>query len=108
MRTKSILHLTLFLLLFTATAFAQNDADKEAKKHTVFMKSHLSLTPDQHKKVHQIYVDFYEDAIKNSDPEKSSSEKAKRIKELVEDREEKIKSVLSEEQFKKYMAIRKT
>jgi periplasmic protein CpxP/Spy len=107
---KSKILLSAVLLLFATFSFAQAQGD--AKKMTVdekVKKTMSQLTPqlaldnDQQTKMQAIYTDFYtakeklyEGLQPSAQPDKAQKEK------LMNERDEKIKAVLSEDQYKKY------
>ena len=93
------------LLLFTLTATAQDNKGTEAARAvTNHMKEGLSLNDGQYTKVYAVNLDFMEKAIDNRDSGKSKIEKAKRLKALTDERDAKLKSVLSGDQYKKFIA----
>lgn len=94
------------LLMFTVSAAAQDKAAVSAKKITENMKEQLSLNDSQYSKVLSINQVFLQKAIENKDSAKSKTDKAKRMKDLNGDRDAKLKSVLSDDQFKKYVATK--
>jgi hypothetical protein len=107
---KSKILLSAILLLFAAFSIAQAQGD--AKKMTVdekVKKTMSQLTPqlgldnDQQTKIQAIYTDFYtakeklyEGLQPGAQPDKAQKQK------LMTDRDEKIKAVLNEDQYKKF------
>lgn len=98
--------LVVFFLVFSLNASAQDRATEGAKKVTDTMKEQLSLNDSQYAKVQQINLEFLQKAAENQESGKSQVEKAKKHKQLDDDRDKKLKSVLSEEQNKKYVATK--
>lgn len=96
----------VLLMMFTLNAAAQDKAGTGAKAVTENMKEQLSLNDSQYSKVLGINHSYLQRAIENRDSGKSKIDKAKRLKELDDDRDTKLKSVLSEEQYKKYVATK--
>ena len=96
----------VLLLMFTLNANAQDKAAAGAKKVTEHMKEQLSLNEGQNDKVFAINYTFLQKVIENKDSGKNKIEKAKRLKELEGDRDTKLKSVLSDDQYKKYVATK--
>lgn len=103
---KQIVAGIAFLLLFTLNCNAQDKARHGAKAVTENMKEQLSLNDGQAAKVQQINLDFLQKAIENKESGKSKVEKAKKLKQLDDDRDKKLESVLSKEQFKKFVATK--
>ena len=95
-----------FLLLFTVNATAQDKAAAGAKKLTEHMKVQLALNDSQYTKVHAVNLDFLTKAISANESGKTKIEIAKKIKQLDEERDAKLKSVLSDDQFKKFVATK--
>jgi hypothetical protein len=98
--------LVVFFLVFSLNANAQDRAREGAKKVTDNMKEQLSLNDSQYAKVQQINLEFLQKAAENQESGKSQIEKQKKHKQLDDDRDKKLKSVLSEEQNKKYVATK--
>jgi len=96
----------VLLVLFSGNAAAQDKAAAGAKKVTEHMTDQLSLNESQNSKVFSINYAFLQKAIENIESGKTKVDKAKRLKELDDDRDTKLKSVLSDEQFKKYIATK--
>ncbi len=101
--SKAIAAMTM-LLLFTVNVNAQEKAIEGAKILTEQFKEHFSLSGSQYDKVSAINMDFMKAAAANKATKISNVEKAKKMKALEEVRETKLKSVLSAEQFKTYIA----
>jgi hypothetical protein len=101
------------VVLFTLTATAQDKVTEGAKKITDNMKEDLSLTADQYKKVYDINFEFLtkakdeKNAVKATGAKLQKKDKVKELKVIGQDREAKLKAVLTEEQFKKFEATKK-
>jgi hypothetical protein len=96
---------SLALLLFVAvSANAQDKAADGAKAVTSHMKEQLKLNDSQYTKVYAVNLDFMQKAMDNKKADKTKVEKAKRLKALDDERDTKLKSVLSDEQFKIFIA----
>lgn len=107
MRTKKFKQLLgafAIMLLFTANMSAQAKGAEAAKAVTNNMKDELMLNDGQYTKVYAVNLDFMEKAMENRDSGKTKVEKAKRLKALDDERDTKLKSVLSDDQYKKYVA----
>ena len=104
--TRQVIGTIVLLLLFTVNGMAQDKAVAAAKAVTESMKEQLSLNDSQYTKVLGINHNYLQRAIENRDSGKSKIDKAKKLKELDDDRDTKLKSVLSEEQYKKYVATK--
>lgn len=106
---KRILNITLmlaFVMLATVNASAQakmtEEQIKEVKARYQANKEKLNLTADQSKKVDAINTTWFEGvaSIKNSGG--SKMERYKKFKSLNQERDSKMKEVLTKEQFKIY------
>lgn len=96
----------VLMLTFTINAAAQDKAVAGAKKITENMKEQLSLNETQYDKVFIINKEFLQKAIENRDSGKTKVDKAKKLKELDDSRDTKLKSVLSADQVKLYVATK--
>jgi hypothetical protein len=95
----------VMMLLFTVNATAQETKGAVgARAVTNNMKEELSLNDSQYTKVYAVNLEYLQKAIENKESGKSKVEKAKRMKVLDDDRDNKLKSVLSDDQYKKYVA----
>ncbi|MGV3461435.1 MAG: hypothetical protein ACO1N9_13385 [Flavobacterium sp.] len=103
---KKIAGAIVLMLTFTINAAAQDKAAAGAKKITEHMKTQLSLNDSQYSKVYSINQEFLQKAIENKESGKTKIEKAKRLKELDDSRDTKLKSVLSDQQIKLYVATK--
>jgi hypothetical protein len=103
----SVLCICLTLMIF-CTASAQNpknmSAENRAKKITEWMKTNLQLKDDQVSKVQDINLKYANkmDEVKNSSG--SKQDKTKTMKTNEDARDNELKSVLSDEQFKTYQS----
>lgn len=96
---------SLALLLFVAvSAQAQDKAAEGAKAVTTHMKEQLKLNDSQYTKAYAVNLDFMQKAIENKKAEKTKVEKAKRLKVLDDERDTKMKSILTDDQFKVFIA----
>lgn len=98
--------LVVFLLMFSLNASAQDRAREGAKKVTDTMKEQLALNDSQYAKVQGVNLEFLQKSVENQQSNKSQVEKSKRQKQLDDDRDKKLKSLLSDEQNKKYIATK--
>lgn len=94
----------VMLLLFTVNASAQTKGAEGARAVTNYMKNELSLNDSQYTKVYAVNLEYLQKAIENKESGKNKVEKAKKLKSLDDERDNKLKSVLSDDQFKKYIA----
>lgn len=93
------------MMLFTVTAKAQDNVPKVTKEYTAYLKSQLSLNDSQYGKVYEI-ISVYLEKDKKNNESGTAAEKAKKHKAQLDDRDKKMESVLSKEQFKIYVANR--
>lgn len=105
---KTAIAAIVLLLAFTTTASAQSNADKGAVAVTAQMKKELSLNDSQYNKVLQINRDYLNSIAKAKKTEKSVPVRNKRIKMISSSREKKLKSVLTDGQYRTYAATRAT
>lgn len=101
---KAIVSVVALVLAFTLNASAQDRAASGAQRMTDNMKTELKLTDDQYAKVFEINKEFVgksQEARKNNVDRKQAGES---IKVLNDERETKLKTVLTEEQFTSYLA----
>ncbi|OQP58074.1 hypothetical protein A3860_07025 [Niastella vici] len=106
---KRILNITLMLVLVTlmaANASAQakmtEEQIKEVKARYQANKEKLNLTEDQSKKVDAINTSWFEGVAKLKNSGSSKMERYKKFKSLNQERDSKMKEVLTKEQFKIY------
>ena len=107
---KSKIFLSAILLLFATFSFAQAQGDtkkmtvdEKVKKTMSQLTPQLALDNDQQTKIQAIYTDFYtakeklyEGLQPGAQPDKAQKEK------LMTEKDEKIKAVLNEDQYKKF------
>ena len=109
MRTRSlnqILGAIVIMLFFTVNAAAQDKAAEGARAVTSNMKDQLNLNDNQYTQLYAVNLDFLQKAIENQATGNTKVEKGKRLKELDDERDAKLKSVLNSDQFKKYLATK--
>ena len=94
------------LLMFTATATAQEKTADGAKKLTDHLKTQLALNDSQYAKVSDINRVYLQKAKENGQSINNKLDKAKKLKALDEERDTKLQSVLSKDQYKLYVAHR--
>ncbi len=106
--TKAMVSVVALVLAFTLNASAQDrnvpNADNAAQKMADNMKAELSLTDAQYNKVLDLNKNF---TAKAAEARKSSTDKkqtAQAVKALNEEREASLKTILNEDQYKKYVA----
>jgi heme/copper-type cytochrome/quinol oxidase subunit 2 len=101
---KAMVSVVALVLAFTVNASAQDKAANGAQKMTDNMKTELKLTDVQYGKVLEINKNFTDKAseARKSTTDKKAAKAA--IKGFNEERETKLKAVLTEEQFKAYLA----
>jgi len=106
---KTILNITLMLvlvMLVAANASAQSKMSeeqlKEVKARYQANKEKLNLNADQSKKVDAINATWFEGVAELKRSGGSKMERYKKFKALNQDRDSKMKEVLTKEQFKIY------
>lgn len=101
---KKIFFTALFFTLISSNiGFSQNkSAADKAKDLTEKMKSQINFSDDKFEKINTINLAFFEktETLKSSGESKMS--KMKSLKKLDEERDEQLKNVLSEEEFKAF------
>lgn len=106
--TRTLLAAAALMLAVTTTAFAQ-ETDKlaeGAKTSATQMKSQLTLNDNQYTQVvdvNKAYLKKVKDCKASGD---TDAAKAKKMQALNEERDSKLKSVLTITQYKKYAAVR--
>jgi len=98
----------MMVVLFVATAAFAQEKDKAgegAKTVTTEMKTQLGLNDSQYSKVLDINKTFIAKAVE-AETIANATDKAKKMKTLNEEKETKMKSVLTETQYKTYGAKR--
>lgn len=108
---KKLFHTTrLFLALFLLTAMAMSAQDRSpengAKMLTDTLKTKLSLNDEQYKQAYSANLEFLNAAKALKDSEGRRVEKARNLKVLAEERDAKMKSFLSADQYKEYLLIK--
>lgn len=103
---KIMLGAMALLLMFTTAALAQDKSAENLTKLNDHMKAQLSLNDSQYAKVNDINRVFVTKAKESEKGNASKLDKAKKIKALEEDRDSKLKSVLTADQYKVFVANR--
>ncbi|MHA3789268.1 hypothetical protein ACX0HA_13750 [Flavobacterium hauense] len=101
---KAMVSVVALVLAFTMNASAQDRAANGAQKMTDGMKTELSLTDAQYTKVLDVNKNF---ESKRDEARKSSTDRkqvAQTVKSLNEEREANLKKILTEDQYKLYLA----
>jgi len=101
---KAMLAAAALLFLFSTTATAQ-DKDALTSLNT-YMKEQLSLNDSQTAKVNDINRVFMQKTRENEKTNLRKLDKAKKVKLYEEDRDKKLQSVLTKEQYKTFIANR--
>ena len=96
----------IMALVFTVTAAAQDKAAEGAKAVTTAMKEQLTLNDAQYTKVYDVNLTFLQKAQKNSEAGGTKQDRTKKLRALEDERETKLKSVLTETQYKMFAATR--
>jgi hypothetical protein len=104
---KAMISAMVLLLMFTTNALAQDKLTEGATAVTNQMKTQLTLNDAQYTKVLDVNKTFLQKAAE-ANKTANKTEKAKKIKTLTDDREAKLKSVLTETQYKTFAANRAT
>lgn len=101
--------LAMFIMLFVSVnAIAQDKQDvavEGAKKVTASMKDQLTLNDGQNNKVYIVNLDFLKKVAENN-KKANKVEKMKKQRSLEEERDTKLKSVLSADQYSLFIAHR--
>ena len=105
---KTLLGAAALLVMFTTVSVAQeNDKIAEGAKISASqMKTQLTLNDNQYTQVidvNKTYLKKVKDCKASGD---TAPAKAKKMQALNEERDSKLKSVLTETQYKKYAAVR--
>jgi hypothetical protein len=105
---KAMIGAAALLLMFTTTGQAQekDKAAEGAKAVTAQMKSQLTLSDSQYTKVLDVNRTYLQKANDSKAMGVTKVDKAKKMKALGEERDAKLKSVLTEDQYKIYTAGR--
>jgi len=102
---KAFIGTMVLLLMFTTNALAQDKIAEGATAVTNQMKTQLSLNDSQYTKVMDVNKTFLTKATE-ANKMVNKTEKAKKLKTLSDEREAKLKSVLTADQFKTFAANR--
>jgi len=103
---KTLLSAVALLVMFTTSAMAQDKLAEGAKKVTDGMKTQLTLNESQYAKVLEINKTYLVKVKENKTKTVGKVEQAKKLKTIDEDREAKLKSVLTQDQYKMFAATR--
>ena len=103
---KLMLSAMALALMFTTAALAQDKSAENLTKLNGHMKMQLSLNDSQYAKVNDINRVFVTKAKESEKSNANKLDKAKKIKALEEDRDTKLKSVLTSDQYKIFVANR--
>ncbi|AWH84208.1 hypothetical protein HYN59_03360 [Flavobacterium album] len=118
---KKLMHgagLIVALFLFTVSMSAQDrkaegrkaegrNPEAMAKLLTDNMKNKLSLNDEQYKKAYDANLEFLNGAKELKTSEGHTVEKGKGLKELDSARDEKMKAILTDEQFGQFLVMKK-
>lgn len=101
---KTAISVVVLFLTFSLSVNAQEKVQEGAIKVTAHMKTQLSLNDGQYSRVLAINKDYLQKVSDNSGA--TTVERAKKKKAYDEERDEKLKSVLNDTQYKIYIANR--
>lgn len=104
---RTFLLSAMAMLFITVSANAQDRMAERAKTVTDSMKVKLSLTDDQYKKVYEANLGFMSELKEGRKAEGSKEDKMKRRKELDTQRDERMKAVLTPQQFAAFQENKK-
>jgi hypothetical protein len=104
---RTFLLSVIAMLFVTVAANAQDKAAERAKTVTDSMKVKLSLTDDQYKKVYEANLGFISQMKEGRNAEATKEERVKLRKEMAAQRDERLKAVLTPEQFTAFKADKK-
>lgn len=90
------------MLLCVTVATAQDKNVDGAKAVTSYMKEKLALNDSQYQKVYSVNLTFLQKVEDNAKKNKGA-DKIKKLRALEDERDTKLKSVLSEDQYKNYV-----
>ena len=99
---KKMLLAAIMLLCVNLAATAQDKNIDGAKAVTTYMKEQLQLNESQYTKVYNVNLTFLQKVEENAKKNKGA-DKIKKLRALEDDRDTKLKSVLSEDQYKNYV-----
>jgi dTDP-glucose pyrophosphorylase len=105
--TRAFFSTLVLLVMFSITASAQDKLTDGAKAVTTQMKTQLGFNDAQYTKVLDVNKTFLTKAAE-ANKLTNASEKAKKLKTLSDEKDAKLKSVLTDDQYKKYAANRAT
>lgn len=103
---KGIVGAIALLLVTTTAAMAQDKLAEGAKTVTTEMKTQLVLNDGQYSQVLDVNRAYLKKVKENNESGASAVAKAKKMQALNEEKDTKLKSVLTEVQYKKYAAGR--
>lgn len=103
---KKLASAVALLVMFTTAAMAQDKVAEGTRKVTDGMKTQLSLNDSQYAKVLEINKTYLVKVKDSKAKSVNKVEQAKKLKTIDDDREAKLKSVLTEDQYKIYGAGR--
>jgi len=91
---------------FSQDSYEQRTPEERAKIQTEWMKQNLNLSDEQFEKVEPLNLEYAlkMEEVKSIDGKLS---KIKKAKSLSDEKDSKLKTILSEEQFEKYLKKRK-
>lgn len=92
------------MLLAVTTASAQDRSELMAQRQTNKLNAELKLDDTQYKKVLDVNKDFANQISQIKNTQTDKDKKAAALKKLNQQREEKLKGILTEEQFKTYLS----
>jgi Spy/CpxP family protein refolding chaperone len=109
---KKILYLLAFGLVVNISAFAQQgggqrrSVEERVKMTLDRMKETLQITPEQTVKLDSVFTKSFKDMEKAREDARTSGNRMDRdaFMKFSTERDEKVKSILTDEQFKKYKA----
>jgi hypothetical protein len=105
-KLKTMLSALVVLLMFSTAAMAQDAANTNAKTITEQLKTQLALNDSQTAKVLEVNRTYFKKLNDAKLAGGSKVDQAKKFKTLDTDREAKMKSVISADQYKIYVANR--
>jgi len=103
---KAMVGAVVLLLVFTGTAMAQDKVIDGSVKLTGYLKTQLSLNDSQYTKVKDVNRVYLQKAKESYASNASKLDKAKKLKALEEERDIKLQSVLTKDQYKIFIANR--
>jgi len=103
---KAMLGAAALFVALSTTAYAQDKTAEGAAKVTGQMKEQLNLNDGQFTRVMDVNKVFLEKAKACHTSSAPAVEKKKKMKAIIDEREGKLKSVLTEDQYKRFAARR--